>query len=67
MKRILLLVTLAAFLITGSLIYAKGDFMVNCCVKGQCSKMTAPACERAQRQGCSRLWAMQVKHVPITD
>jgi hypothetical protein len=47
MKRILLLVTLAAFLITGSLIYAK-DFMVNCCVKGQCSKMTAPACERVK-------------------
>jgi hypothetical protein len=46
MKRMLLLVTLAAFLITGSQIFAKGDFMVNCCVNGQCSKMTKPACER---------------------
>ncbi|MGO9570701.1 MAG: hypothetical protein ACLP5H_24515 [Desulfomonilaceae bacterium] len=46
MNRILLLVTLAAFLAAGSLIFAKGDFMVNCCVSGQCSKMTAPACQR---------------------
>jgi hypothetical protein len=46
MKRIILLVVLAAFLVTGSEIFARKDFMVNCCINGQCSKMTMPACQR---------------------
>jgi hypothetical protein len=46
MKRVVLLLMLGAFLVTGSVIFARQDFMVNCCVGGQCSKMTAPACQK---------------------
>jgi len=45
MKRIILLVMLAAFLVTGSGSFAKEDFMINCCLGGKCEKMTKAACK----------------------
>lgn len=49
MKKILLLVIVGAFLVTGSLVsqvFSKQQFMVNCCVKGQCKYMSRPECQR---------------------
>ncbi|HTY22884.1 MAG TPA: hypothetical protein VMC85_07125 [Desulfomonilaceae bacterium] len=47
MKKILLLVALAAFMIGGSLVLAKQDFMVKCCIKGKCRTTTRPECQHA--------------------
>lgn len=48
MKKILLLVALVAFIISGVWVLAKDDFMVKCCVKGKCSTMTKPECDRVK-------------------
>jgi len=46
MKKILLLAALLAFIATGSLVFSKQEFMVYCCYKGKCERVTRPACDR---------------------
>ena len=47
MKRVLVLLILAAFMVAAPLAMAKEE-KVNCCVKGKCSKMTTAKCNKAK-------------------
>ncbi len=46
MRKIILLIAVAALVIVGSLVLAEQPFMVKCCVKGECRTMTRPECQR---------------------
>jgi hypothetical protein len=46
MRKILLLVAVAALIILGTLVFAQQPFMVKCCVRGECREMTRPECPR---------------------
>jgi hypothetical protein len=45
-KKVLILATLAAFLAAASWVFSKEGFMVYCCYKGKCERVTKPACPR---------------------
>jgi len=44
MRKVLLLLALAVFIIVGSLVLAEEPFVVMCCLKGKCVRMTRPEC-----------------------
>ena len=46
MKKIILLVAVAALIIMGTLVLAEPPFVVKCCVRGDCREMTRPECSR---------------------
>jgi hypothetical protein len=47
MKKILLLIALAGLIIAGSVVIAEEPFIVKCCLKGKCDRMTRPECKAA--------------------
>ena len=47
MKKFFLLLTLMAFMLAAPLAMA-ADVDINCCVKGDCKKMTKAECKKAQ-------------------
>lgn len=46
MKKVLILAIVAAILAAASWVFSKDSFMVLCCHKGQCDRVTKPACPR---------------------
>ncbi len=54
MKKLVLLLTLMAFMAAAPLAMAqketKKDPKINCCIKGKCSKLTKASCEKKKGQ-----------------